>query len=133
MAMIGFPTNIFPTSRTYRSGRLPETVFEARNGATTFVQYGRQFVNAELDLEFANINDHEVIDILQHYRSMTGDDFTYFDNQRGLQGMDLDLQEVIETGNDTLRWRYAGPPEVRSIYPAVSTVRIRFIGYLYGA
>ena len=133
MAQIGFPTNIFPTSRTYRSGRLPETTFEARNGATTFVQYGRQFVNAEMRLEFSNIDDSVATEILQHYKSMTGDDYTFFDNQRGLQGITIALQEEMETGNDALRWRYAEPPEVVSVYPGVSTVRIRFIGYLYGA
>lgn len=134
MARIDFPADIFPTSRSYRPGRKPETVFQAQNGATTFIQYGRNYVNAELSLEFANISDDIATQILQHYESMQGDDYVYFDNQRGFQGMNVHtLQVVVQNGNQVLRWRYAEPPEVRSVYPGISTVRTQFIGYLYGA
>ena len=51
-----FPDYIIPTSRTYKPGKLPETEFTSRNGSTSFVQYGQNFVNAELTLNFANIN-----------------------------------------------------------------------------
>ena len=46
-----FP-EITPSSRTYKPGTLPKTVFTGQNGATTFIQFGNTFVNAELSLSF---------------------------------------------------------------------------------
>ena len=133
MAMRPFPTDIPPTSRTYKPGRLPETEFEARNGAVSFVQYGQNFVNAELTLNFANINDGRAMQILQHYAQVLGDDYVTFDSNAGFQGMNAELVGSLESGRNLLRWRYSDAPQVTSVYPGVSSVQVTFIGYLYGA
>ena len=134
MALRNFPANISPTSRSYRPGKLPETVFQAQNGAKSFVSYGQNFVDAELTLNFANINDGEVLEILQHYASITGNDSVLFSAAQGFQGMDADLvNNGIEKGNDLLKWRYKDPPQVQSVYPGISSVQLQFIGVLYGA
>ena len=128
-----FPSNIVPTGRSYRPGKRPETVFEAQNGAVSLIQYGQQFVNAELTLAFANINDEEATDLLNHYASVVDDDYVVFSNSNGWQGIGIDLQRVMQNGQGVLRWRYKEPPQVQSIYPGISTVQLQFIGLLYGA
>ena len=128
-----FPDYIIPTSRTYKPGRLPETQFEARNGAVSFVQYGQNFVNAELTLNFANINDGRALEILQHYERVLGDDFVIFDNNAGFQGMDAALAGGLQDGRGLLRWRYSDAPQITSVYPGVSSVQVQFTGFLYGA
>ena len=128
-----FPDYIIPTSRTYKPGKLPETQFEARNGAVSFVQYGQNFVNAELTLNFANINDGSALEILQHYERVLGDDFVIFDNYAGFQGMNAELIGGLQNGRGLLRWRYKDAPQITSVYPGVSSVQVAFIGYLYGA
>ena len=129
-----FPGQISPTSRTYRPGKLPETKFQALNGAVSFVQYGNRFVDAELSLNFANINDDQVLQILQHYSSVVGDDWVVFSRTSGLQGMEGDLvNNGIETGGELLKWRYKEPPQVQSIYPGISSVQLQFVGFSYGA
>ena len=134
MALRNFPANISPTSRSYRPGKLPETVFQAQDGSRSYVSYGQNFVDAELTLNFANINDGEVLEILQHYASITGNDSVLFSAAQGFQGMDADLvNNGIEKGNDLLRWRYKDPPQVQSVYPGISSVQLQFIGVLYGA
>jgi hypothetical protein len=134
MAVRSFPENISPTSRSYRPGRLPETKFQALNGAVSFVQYGQNFVDAELTLNFANINDDKVLEILQHYSSVVGDDYVRFGRTKGFQGMAINLVENgLENGTDLLRWRYKEPPQVQSVYPGISSVQLAFIGVLYGA
>ena len=132
MAQRLFPL-LQPSSRSYKPGKLPETVFTAQNGATTFVQFGSTFVNAELQLEFKNISDNDAAATLGHYASVVGDDFVYLDGARGLGGMAAVLQNQITDGLGTLRWRYKGSPEVTSVYPGVSTVSCDFVGYFYGA
>ena len=133
MAMRPFPTDIIPTSRTYKPGKLPETRFEARNGSVTLISYGQNFVNAELTLNFANINDGRAMQILQHYAQVLGDDYVTFDSNAGFQGMNAELVGSLESGRGLLRWRYNDAPQVTSVYPGVSSVQIQFIGFLYGA
>ena len=126
-----FP-EITPSSRSYTPGKVPETVFEAQNGATTFVQFGSTFVNAELSLEFKNISDSQASEILQHYLSVIGDDYVQFSNSRALGGMKEVLRNQVEKGSGAIKWRYDAPPEITSVYPGISTVRCSFIGYLFG-
>ena len=127
-----FP-KLTPSSRSYKPGKLPETVFTSQNGSTTFVQFGGAFVNAELNLEFRNISDADAASILQHYASVTGDDWVQFNQSRGLSGIDQTLLDAISDSRALLRFRYDGPPQITSVFPGVSTVRCAFIGYLYGA
>lgn len=127
-----FP-QLTPTRRTYKPGKIPETIFTSQNGSSVFVQFGGALVNAELTLTFANIDDSDAADILAHYNSMTGDDNVLFGDTRGLGGMSTRLQNQMETGRELLKFRYDGPPEIESVYPGVSNVTCSFIGYLYGA
>ena len=131
MATRLFP-EITPSSRSYTPGKVPETVFEAQNGATTFVQFGSIFVNAEMSLEFKNISDSQASEILQHYLSVIGDDYVQFSNARALGGMKEVLRDKVEKGSGAIKWRYDAPPEITSVYPGLSTVRCSFIGYLFG-
>lgn len=129
-----FPTDIIPTSRTFTPGRFPETAFESRNGSVSFVQYGQNFVNAELTMSFANINDGKALQILQHYKSVLGDDYVVFAANAGFQGMNAELVDGgLETGEDLLRWRYSAAPQLTSVFPGISTVQVKFVGVLYGA
>ena len=131
MASREFP-QITPSSRTYRPGRQPETVFQAQNGATTVIAFGSRFVDAELDMEFRNITDEVANQILEHYQTVRGDDYVVFGENRGLGGISENLRNSMQTGRDILRYRYKQPPEIQSVYPGVSTVRVSFIGILYG-
>ena len=134
MARRMFPSDILPTGRTFKPGRLPETSFEARNGSVSFVQYGQNFVNAELTLNFANISDGRATQILQHYQSVVGDDYVAFAANAGFQGMDAELiSEGLESGDQLLRWRYSAAPQLTSVYPGISSVQVQFVGLLYGA
>ena len=127
-----FP-QLVPSSRQYKPGRLPETIFEAQNGATTFVQFGNQFVNAELSMTFKNITDDQAADIINHYRSVLENDWVAFNSTRGLTGLGSNLYNAYDRGDDKLRWRYRNPPQVTSVYPGISTVSCSFTGFFYGA
>ena len=127
-----FPA-LTPTGRSYKPGRVPETVFTSQNGASSFIQFGGAFVNAELSLTFANISDQDAADILQHYSSVVGDDRVTFGDNKGFGGMGAKLQGKLEDGTGLLKYRYDGPPQVTSVYPGISTVTCQFIGYLMGA
>ena len=131
---VPFPSGICPTSRRYTPGTLPTTNFQAQNGATTFVYFGRIHVNAKLELGFQNIRDDQASEIIEHYESIIEDAHVTFEGSQNqaLKGMSQNLRESVEDGLTALRWKYDGPPQITSVYPGVSTVQCRFIGYLYG-
>ena len=127
-----FP-QIQPSSRSYQPGERPRTVFQSQNGSTTLVEFGSQQVDAQLQLQFRNITDDKAASIINHYNSIVEDEWVRFDGARGMGGMDTSLYNAVQKGDDKLRWRYDGPPEITSVYPGVSTVACKFVGYFYGA
>ena len=128
-----FPSGLKPTSRSYRPGKFPQVAFEALNGATTMIRYGQKPYNAQLTLTFANINDTDAARIVNHYeeRMATFSNVT-FSSATGLAGLGSDLSAQISESGSGLRWRYAEPPQVESVYPGISTVTCTFTGYLDG-
>lgn len=94
--------------------------------------YGNRRSNAELSLEFANITDEAAALILRNYEQVTPtDDWVSFTNATGSLGAATELAVYLqETGGSGLRWRYVGPPDVRSVVPGRSTVQVKFVGQL---
>lgn len=133
-----FPA-VKPTSRSYRPGKFPQIQFEALNGATTAIRYGQKAFNAQLTLTFANINDTDAAEIVNHYEErMATFSHVTFSSANGLAGLSsheevkYDLSAQIRESESGLRWRYAEPPQVESVYPGISTVTCTFTGYLDG-
>jgi hypothetical protein len=128
-----FPSGLKPTSRTYRPGKYPQIAFEALNGATTMIRYGQKPYNAQLTLTFANINDVDADRIVNHYEERMRDfSSVTFTSATGLAGLGSSLSLHVSESISGLRWRYAEPPQVESVYPGISTVTCTFIGYLDG-
>lgn len=131
MAAISFPS-VKPTGRSYSPGNYPTAEFRSLNGSTTRMLYGNRRSNAELSLEFANITDEAAALILRNYEQVTPtDDWVSFTNATGSLGAATELAVYLqETGGSGLRWRYVGPPDVRSVVPGRSTVQVKFVGQL---
>ena len=127
-----FP-QLTPSSRTYTPGQRRSTVFESQNGATTLVEFGTQAVNATLQLQFKNISDDDAALIIANYNAVVEDEWVKFNGTRALGGMDAKLYDLVQKGDDKLRWRYDSPPQITSVYPGISTVSCKFVGYFYGA
>jgi len=128
-----FPSGLKPTSRSYRPGKFPQVAFEALNGATTMIRYGQKPYNAQLTLTFANIDDADAARIANHYeeRMATFSNVT-FSGADGLAGLGSTLSVQVSEFASGLKWRYAEPPQVESVYPGISTVTCTFTGYLDG-
>lgn len=135
MAGIKFP-DLVPSSRRYKPGKRPETVFESQDGAVTFIRFGHKRVDSELQMEFRNIQDTDAASIIRVYNQTEEEDDSWiyfpFGMNNALGGMEQDLDDMVENGQGTLRYRFDGPPQVTSVYPGVSTVSCKFIGRLFG-
>ena len=142
-----FP-NIAPTQRTYTPGVFPMREFQGLNGAVTELQYGSKEVDSKLEMTFQNITDDEAMLIFENYLtvsngrvSRTGEqDYVLLDPPSShpvLAGIgNEELRDRIAErplNNAPLRYRYAGPPTITSVFPGRSSVTVELRGYLEGA
>ena len=137
-----FP-DIAPTARVYTPGVFPTNEFQSLNGSVTTIQYGGKAVDCKLEMTFANITDDQTWDIFRNYElvmngrdELTGErDYVDLNGQmKGVQNWDLALEmsQNPESPKPTLRYRYAEPPVITSVFPGRSTVRVVLRGYLDG-
>ena len=133
---VPFP-NIQPTGRSYNPGRFPQAEFSSLNGAKTVMVYGQHRVDASLELEFSNIKDADAAVILANYEAVNQTwDYVTFASTNGGIGADAQLADYLMENPSSgrgLRYRYAKPPEVRSVKPGISTVVCSFIAVLDAA
>lgn len=123
-----FPA-IKPTGREFRMGTYPTKTYRSLAGTTVKRSFGSKPHSYELQVEFQNIKDSVVEQILDHYDDTAGG-FTRFALPTAIfAGMSDTLRARIQSPNN-IRWEYAGPPEVQSVFRGVSSVSITFIGEL---
>jgi hypothetical protein len=134
VASVPFPP-VKPTGRSYTPGAYPTAEFKSLSGVTTRMLYGNRRSDAELSLEFGNITDTNAALILRNYEQVTPTgDWVSFTGNTGSVGAAAELAVYLqESGGSGLRWRYDGPPDVRSVVPGRSTVQVKFVGQLDAA
>ena len=122
--------NLIPTSRSYDSGDFANTKYRANSGAEYRILYGSKRTGMKLQLAYENITDVQAEQFLDHYHAMKGT-FQQFELTDGLEGTKAgwagngDALGAVMWGS---QWRYAGPPQLTSVYPGVSTVTVNLIG-----
>ena len=126
-----FPS-IKPSSRSYNPGEYPQTKFEAQNGVKTIMRYGKNRVNATLQLGFSNISDANAALILANYEDVNSDwDYVTFSSANGTAGVgSTNLSNYFKEVGSGLKWRYSGPPSVTSTFKGMSNVSCSFVACL---
>ena len=128
---VTFPTNLKPSARSYKPGQYPQTFFQSINGATSVVQFGAQEFNAELTLQFTNIDDNDASQIIATYKSANSRwDYVRF-TSGALDCAGSSMKGRMQEG--TLKWRFAEPPQVTYKFQNICDVSCSFIAYLDGA
>lgn len=125
--MANFPS-LTPTSRRFRPGVYPQKSYRALNGFVVKRTFGNSPYGAVLELEFNNIPDASVVTLLDHYRNQTAANARFLLSTNITAGMSTDLGSRANASIDGLRWEYAQPPEVESVRPGRSRVRISLAG-----
>lgn len=138
-----FP-KIAPSQRVYTPGTFPTREFQGLNGAVTTLQFGAREVDSKLEMTFKNITDDQAWEIVENYQKVNGGrdnttderDYIVFPSLQpdspfdGIKNENLKrLMAERQEGAD-LRYRYASPPKVTSVFPGISTVSIELRGYL---
>lgn len=141
---IDFPSGISPNRRKYTPGNYPVKDFEGLNGAVTTLQYGNQKVDSMLDMVFTNIPDEKAYEIFLHYEEVNGGRGENGERYWAVLSKEIsigpmagisstDLSGVMAESQGVLRYRYAEPPTITSVFPGTSTVTVKLRGYMDGA
>lgn len=121
-----FP-KIKPSSRSFKLGAFPVKVYRALSGATVKRAFGNRATSYQLQLGYDNISDAVTAQLLAHYTTTSGgfDRFTLPPDL--FAGMTDQLRGYIQAPT-SIKWEYAGPPEVESVHTGRSRVSVTLVG-----
>lgn len=125
--MANFPS-IVPTGRTFKPGVYPQRSYRALSGVVVKRVFGNRSYGCSLDLEFSNVKDSIVVNILEHYNTQTSANERFKLGSSVVSGVSDDLKDEIRADGLGIRWEYAEPPSVRSVLPGISDVTVRLSG-----
>ncbi len=136
---VNFPLNLRPSARSYKPGQYPQTFFKSINGATSVVQFGAQESNAELTLQFSNIDDSAADSIIAVYESANGYwNYVNFTDGKVMDGAGSSMQRRMNEHNprvpsrSPLKWRFKEPPTVTYKFRNRCDVSCTFTAFLDG-
>lgn len=124
---MAFPT-LTPTARSFSPATYPQKTYRALSGLAVKRTFGTQPTGATLELQYDNITDANVVTLIDHYRSETSANRRFLLSTNVTAGMSDTLAARTAATLDNLRWEYAEPPQVQSVRPGRSNVRIALIG-----
>lgn len=124
---VKFP-NLSPTSRNYTAGEFPTKRFNSISGAGTTRLYGSKAYNVSLNLEFV-LNDADLASVLSCYDQANGSAYELALPNMVFDGMSSALQKQIP---NHVTWRWDSTPQVESLFPGRSRVRVNLLGTLDG-
>jgi len=124
--MSTFPA-IKPSARSYTPGQLPIRSYRTLSG----VVWKRSFSNTRaghgLSLQFENITDSEVEQIIAHYEDRGGGFYRFSLPGELFAGMSGGLTSRMQAPSN-VQWAYASEPKVDSVFPGRSTVSVELVG-----
>ena len=124
--MAVFPSHI-PTRRNFTPGIFPQKTFRTLGGVAAKRTFGNVAYGAKLELEFTNITDDKVQEIIAHYQYQTQRTQRFQLPDSIVAGMNNALAASVKAVS-TLRWEYENPPAIESIFPGISVVSLSLIG-----
>jgi hypothetical protein len=126
------PQDLRPSARSYKPGTYPQTFFQSLNGSTTVVQFGARNFNAELTLQFSNIEDTAADTIIGVYEKANGVwDYVDFNNTKAMDAASDEMQSRMKEGSP-LKWRFKEPPTVTYKFRNRCDVSCTFTAFLDG-
>ena len=118
--------SLCPTRRAWTPGQYATRRFNAINGAGTTRLYGSKAFDATLSLEYLLL-DEELALLLKCYNDARGT-FDELDlPNETFVGLSVDVQNEIP---DYLTWRWEDTPQIESVAPGRSRVRVKLVGTL---
>lgn len=123
-----FP-GIKPSDRSFRPGQYPVKSYRALSGAIVKRAFGNRAYGHELQLTFANVTDTITAQFIDHYNATEGGFERFTLPSQLFAGMDANLRGKIQAPTQ-IKWEYASPPDIKSVFSGLSTITITLLGEL---
>ena len=123
-----FP-GIKPAGRSFKLGAFPTKVYRALSGATFKRSFGNRATSYELSLDYVNISDDATNLLIDHYNGTSGGFERFTLPNELFAGMNTALRGKVQAPA-LIQWEYTGAPEISSVFPGRSTVRVQLTGEL---
>lgn len=121
-----FPS-LRPTTRSYSPGVYPTKVYRSLAGTTFKRSFGNKPSAHRMSVSFVNIPDSTTEQILAHYYATSAGFERFSLPSTMFAGMSDNLRTLVRSP-DGIKWQYASPPAVESVYIDRSTVTVEFEG-----
>ena len=126
--------SVTPTSRTFTPGVIPQTVFEAQNGATSFVRFGNLPIKSKLQLVYQNIDEDTAYQFAETYNTciITNQGIRIVEDNRAVSDIKdpMRMGELARGEDDGLMWLFDRPPAIQAVLGGRYNVTIDLIGTL---
>ena len=126
------PSRCVPTARTYTPGVIPQTQFEAQNGATSYVRFGNVPIKSKLQLVYQNIGESDAYEFLYTYNFCITRDQGIRISEGNNAVKDIKdpmlMGELVRGANDGLMWEFEKPPAVQAALAGRYNVTVDLVG-----
>lgn len=123
-----FPT-LKPSSREFNAGDYPVKTFKAQSGAEVRILYGSKRSGMAINLGYDNVADAAADDFVVHFDEVRGIFDTFTLPEQVLAGW-TGASSAIDASSTGSKWRYSKAPEISSVRPGRSSVRVELVGVL---
>lgn len=124
--------SVTPTSRTFTPGIIPQTVFEAQNGATSFVRFGNVPIKSKLQLVYRNIDEETAYKFAAKYNFciVTNQGIRISENNKAVSDVKdpMLMGELARGEDDGLMWLFERPPAIEAVLSGRYNVTIDLVG-----
>ena len=118
--------DLCPISRRYTPGKFATKRFNSISGASATRLYGSKHFDAEMDLEYL-LNDEQLELVLECYNKAYGDYHSLAVPAEIFVGISDGVQKQLAA---SLNWRWKERPQIESVQPHLSRVRVSLIATL---
>lgn len=124
--------SVAPTSRTFTPGIIPQTEFEAQNGATSFVRFGNVPIKSKLQLVYQNIDEKTAYKFAAKYNFCitTNQGIRISENNKAVADCKdpMLMGELARGEDDGLMWLFDRPPAIQAVLSGRYNVTIDLVG-----
>ena len=124
--------SVTPTSRTFTPGIIPQTVFEAQNGATSFVRFGNVPIKSRLQLVYQNIDEKTAYKFAANYNFCitTNQGIRISEKNKAVSDVKdpMLMGELVRGVDDGLMWLFERPPAIEAVLSGRYNVTIDLVG-----
>lgn len=117
-----------PSSRSFRPGDVPVTVFRSLSGKETRIVTGSQPSAHGVRIGYQNVTEAAASSILAHWYAMQGTALAFTLPPEIWAGW----TEYLAGASANQYWRYSQSPEIKAVSPSIMGISVQLVSVLDG-